>query len=199
MRKGFIFLSIVVVIWSCGGNKENDKANDRAIMQDDQIVEESVDTFSVADDAERVPYNYIMKLKRHYEKRTKRVLTAVKEFPNVDSLSETSSIWFELGPQGDTTKLRSFLQDLLTDPVISGLRIYIGEYDSTTFPPGDNETKNDKKKYKNKLTVGLVATKRVGNYERDIPEVDKSKSNLAVAPYNHGKICPPDRCPPARD
>lgn len=102
---------------------------------------------------------------------------------------ETQSVWF-----AKDEKLIEFLQGLLNDQSVSGIRVYLCNYAPDTIPPGT--TARD---YSNKLTVGLVGTKQAGTPEHpthpDHPEAGTTKQFLAIDPYNHGKICPPDTCP----
>lgn len=98
---------------------------------------------------------------------------------------ETRSIWFE-----KDDSLRAFLQGLLDDETVDGIRVYICNYSAITIPPGASPDH-----YKNKLTVGMVGTMKVGKAHHDHPEAGTSKQFLAIDPYNHGKICPPDTCP----
>lgn len=103
---------------------------------------------------------------------------------------ETKSIWFEMDDS-----FKEFLTGLL-DPEneVSGLRVYLCNYMSGTIPPDVPDAEKDN--YFNKLTVGMVGTKHAGgDYHPDHPDATGNKKFLAIDPYNHGKICPPDYCP----
>lgn len=127
-----------------------------------------------------ITYKELMQLHDNYQP-TQKQLTLWK------GKEETQSIWLELTPD-----LTSFLQEIL-DPnnEISGIRLYMGQYDTDTIPPEWPSADYDKK-----LTVGLVPTIQVGeNVHNDITGEDPMQPALAVTAYNHGKICPPDICP----
>lgn len=126
-----------------------------------------------------IPYDMLINLNRNYQQTQDHLSTRKGQ-------AETQSIWFEMD-----NEFKTFLAELL-NPLrqVSGLRVYIGEYDKATTPSGVNPIF-----YINKLTVGFVATKFNGQKHIDHPDETTKKTNLAIDAYNHGKICPPDICP----
>lgn len=128
-----------------------------------------------------IPYEVLRILNYNYGS-TQDYLSTYKQ------KAETQSIWFNMD-----NDFRNFLAELL-NPVrqVSGLRVYIGEYDKSTIPPGKPEID-----YLKKITVGFIATKFENGKHIDHPDETTKKSNLAIDAYNHGELCPPQSpsCP----
>jgi hypothetical protein len=127
-----------------------------------------------------IPYKDLMELHNNYQP-TQDYLSTWK------GKADTQSIWLDMNDD-----LRAFLEELLRpERNVSGIRVYIGEYTAGKTPPGTSD-----KDYARKLTVGFVATKKIGTDRHiDHPDEIESKTNLAFTAYNHGKICPPEICP----
>lgn len=132
-----------------------------------------------------IPYADLIKMHGNYGPKQDYLSTYIGQ-------AETQCIWFELNDS-----FKKFLGDLLNPAnQVSGLRIYLCQYDQDTLPKNLPEAK--KPFYLNKLTVGLVATKAGASGKPDDhpdhPEAVE-KNRFMVDPYNQGKICPPDVCP----
>jgi hypothetical protein len=126
----------------------------------------------------QIPYVRLLVMNRDYQFKQDLLTRAIGK-------PETQSIWF-----AKDEKLVEFLQGLLNDESVSGIRVYLCNYSPDTIPPGTTVLN-----YSNKLTVGMVGTKQNGEAHPDHPEAGTTKQFLAIDPYNHGKICPPDTCP----
>jgi hypothetical protein len=126
-----------------------------------------------------IPYEVLLRLHNNYQP-TQDYLSIWK------GITDTQSIWFEMNDD-----LKKFLEELLKPSrEVSGLRVYLCEYRQDSVPPGSNPAS-----YVRKLTVCMIGTKLVGSTHVDHPDEVKEKTNLALDGYNHGKICPPERCP----
>lgn len=121
-----------------------------------------------------IPYEILRRLNYNYGNTQDHLSTLIGK-------AETQNIWFEMNAD-----LKNFLTELLKPGrEVSGLRIYIGEYDNDTIPSGKPPAN-----YLNKLTVGFIATKLVGGKHIDHPDETNAKTNLALDAYNHGELCP---------
>ena len=126
-----------------------------------------------------IPYKVVLDLHDLYLQKKHPVLSAglsVKE--------ETKSIWFELD-----TSMRSFLNEVLNDSVVSGIRVYLMAYpekqiemEGVNIPLDPNDV--------GQLTIGLVTTKADGGKNPDYPESSSGFKMLVAPPMNHGELCP---------
>lgn len=128
-----------------------------------------------------IPYETLKEMHKTYCNGKKKLLDASL------GKSETASIWFQMA------EFRLFLENLLSDRNISGIRTYFGVYDHHCPPPNSIHIGN--------LTVGFVGTvynPATGKHEDyHTSETNERKLVFFVGPdaYNHGKICPPEICP----
>jgi hypothetical protein len=132
-----------------------------------------------------IPYADLIKMHGNYQDKQDLLSTHIGQ-------AETQCIWFELNQS-----FKNFLADLLNPAnQVSGLRVYLCQYDKDTLPKNLPEEK--KRFYLNKLTVGFVATQAGPsgdpNDHPDHPDA-VNKNQFMIDPYNQGKICPPDVCP----
>lgn len=127
-----------------------------------------------------VPYQKLMQMHNHYNANKGHHLSKYYK------KQETRSIWFE-----SSADLLAFFSDFSNAAnQISGLRVYLCQYDADTIPPGANPTD-----YLNKLTIGLVPTKYNPDNGKHEDHPDAVAHGFVVEPYDQGKICPPDICP----
>lgn len=125
-----------------------------------------------------IPYRTLIDLNRNYIDGKHKVLSAQM------TKDETKSIWFEL----DDT-LKSFLTETLTDPKVTGIRMYILQYPKTQTEM-DGSTVPVNMIDVNQLTVGIVTTEKVGSSQRDYPTSSSNTKLLFAPPVNHGSLCP---------
>jgi hypothetical protein len=125
-----------------------------------------------------IPYRTLIDLNRNYIDKKHRVLSATM------TKEETKSIWFELDDA-----LRSFLRETLADSKVTGIRMYILQYPQTQTEM-DSKTVPEKMIDVNQLTVGIVTTEKLGNYQVDYPTSSTDTKLLFAPPVNHGSLCP---------
>ena len=126
-----------------------------------------------------IPYKVLLDLHNLYLQKKHPVLSAglsVKE--------ETKSIWFKLD-----ASMKSFLNEVLNDTNVSGIRVYLMAYPEqqtemggVTIPLNPNDV--------GQLTIGLVTTKADGGRNPDYPETSSGIKMLVAPPVNHGELCP---------
>lgn len=129
-----------------------------------------------------IPYDVVMDLHKRYTSHKHRLLSA-----DLATKPETKEVWFELNQE-----MRDFLNEVLTDKDVSGIRLYFMAYPpqqtilhGVTIPidPGDV----------NQLTIGMVTTKAgdgTGRRHVDYPESKSGMKMLMAPPINHGELCP---------
>lgn len=136
--------------------------------------------FEKLDDSGNIPYQVVLDLHNLYLQKKHPVLSAglsVKE--------DTKSIWFELNKG-----MRDFLNEVLTDPKVSGIRVYFMAYPEqqtemhgVKIPVDPNDV--------NQLTIGLVTTSNAAEGKHpDYPETSEGFKMLVAPPMNHGELCP---------
>lgn len=142
---------------------------------------------SVANFTANIDYQKLLGLHQEY---------VVKKHPKLRASAgnkdDTKSIWFELNGS-----MKSFLNDILTDPNVSGIRVYLCAYKDNVDTTGPIPIPH-KTNYLKRLTVGLVTTTPGitgghADYPNSLAFADRS---LVILPsQNHGELCPPDICP----
>jgi hypothetical protein len=111
-----------------------------------------------------IPYKTLLDLHNFYLVKKHTILTQAM------NKVETKTIWFELNQS-----FRDFLNELLTDPLVNGVRIYLCAY--------DDEVVNGiphRPQFVKQMTVGFVSTKDDHGRNVDYPN-STNKKNLTVA------------------
>lgn len=129
-----------------------------------------------------IPYEVVMDLAARYVSHKHGLLSA-----DLASKHETKEVWFELNQE-----MRDFLNEVLTDKDVSGIRVYFMAYPpqqtivhGVTIPIDPNDV--------NQLTIGFVTTKAgdgTGRRHEDYPESKSGIKMLLAPPMNHGELCP---------
>jgi hypothetical protein len=129
-----------------------------------------------------IPYDVLLDLHNLYLSKKHGLLSA-----DLTTKEETKSVWFELD-----AGMRNFLKEVSSDPLVSGIRVYLMAYpEKQTIMHGVNipVDPNDI----NQLTIGLVTTKAgdgTGRRHEDYPESKTGVKMLLAPPVNHGELCP---------
>lgn len=101
----------------------------------------------------------------------------------VNQKDETESIWF------DIDKIRPFLENILGDERVTGIRVYLCSYSDSVISEGTTKIPH-KDSFVKQLTIGLVATRKVDGSQIDYHTSPTRKSLIIAPPQNHGELCP---------
>lgn len=131
-----------------------------------------------------IPYRVVLDLHNLYLQKKHPVLST-----DLKTKEETKSIWFKL----DAT-MRDFLNEVLNDKDVSGIRVYLMAYPEKQIEIEDGTLIPVDPKDVGQLTIGLVTTKAEGEGEDarnpDYPESSRGFKMLVAPPINHGELCP---------
>lgn len=127
-----------------------------------------------------IPYQIVLALHDLYLQRKHKFLST-----DLQTKEETKSIWFELN-----TEMRDFLNEVLNDKDVSGIRLYLMAYpatqtdfDGVIIPADLNDI--------GQLTIGMVTTTTSADGKHpDYPESSGGFKMLVAPPMNHGELCP---------
>jgi hypothetical protein len=125
-----------------------------------------------------IPYKTLIDLHKNYLLQKQKILSGVilKE--------ETQSIWFKLD-----AVMRKFLNEVLSDPDVSGIRMYILQYPaSQIYMDGEKIPQNPLDV--NQMSIGIVTTRQEGTKHPDYPTSSSGIEMLVAPPLNHGALCP---------
>lgn len=127
-----------------------------------------------------IPYDTVLKYHQLYLDGKHPSLSRT-----IGSKPETEKIWFKLDDS-----MRKFLNEVINDPEVSGIRVYFMTYpdkqeaasDGTLIPQNPNDV--------SQLTIGLVTTRENAGCQDDYPETKEGFKMLLAPPMNHGELCP---------
>ena len=130
----------------------------------------------------RIPTNYARKLVENFQ-----YLKINQKLPR----TETRAVWF---PKETILSALGLPSNTVCN--YSGIRFYLGAYESDTDAPAGKYPKN--REFCGKITLVIVSTRNISGTEVDDLENPSARPDYPteLREYNDGQICPPPGCDP---